>query len=388
MLACLAARYHPFHTSSLSWPRRKMPPKIVGHESKRAAATAPAPEAKRSYAQVLAAPSASASAPQSRGAALERTETKQSRLDADFVLQPVDASQRADSVEQPGDFMRLPHALVSKVVSFLSVSEHLNLAALLCRKASDAARSRLSWATRVDFSRCRSVPAQTSWLEAWGCLPSEVVVLSAYPHADARAPELFLRAAGRHATLVEVRSTHQHNKADTVSPDMWHGDEFPFLQTLRFAGHVYGGFRSATAELPSLERLEVIPAGLWDRPEFVWDARKLPRLQRLDLTVMLRQRMHPSVLPILRRLHAHADFETVDALLEAFPHCSVLDWLAIDFEHETTALQHDLLLRCALDLHLPLRELSINFDLHSHAMRGMSSTSCRSSRRLSTCLSG
>jgi hypothetical protein len=199
----------------------------------------------------------------------------------------------------------LPDLALVTMISFLSVSEHLHSAAPLCKQLLAAAKTRLSWGDRADFSRARGLPTApaVNWAKVWRCRPLHVVcALPRRPRYEKRRLESdFLAAVSAKAERITVVNFVIQGLCDP-DVDIWTAERFPSLTALDIAiPYPVPAFDGMTARLPLLRTLRTVQEY---RPVKL-DPAKLPQLRSVQLGLAGDGRVDPSVLPLLTEVTLH-----------------------------------------------------------------------------------
>jgi hypothetical protein len=202
--------------------------------------------------------------------------------------------------ENIGRLSCLSRPLICSVFSYLGVSDHVCLAARLCRAAHNASRSPLSWPRRLDFRKFATLPP-ASWLHEWGCHPVEELTLGTQAIVSEQVDATgFLCAVGVRCTAIRLVASANH-QGSVKTRRIWTESNFPLLQALVF--ELSGVSRAAhyfdhhTAHLPSLSKLEG-----YSGDRFQWDPKRLPQLTSLSMAATDSEPVDSSLFPMLRQL--------------------------------------------------------------------------------------
>lgn len=288
-------------------------------------------------------------------------ETKRSHRRSRRKRERTVAASLTKSEAKPTIVVALPLVLLARVVSFLSVQDHLCSAARVCKQLRSACKNVHSWATLVDFSRFPLLPS-LDWLDRWSCRPRHVwLSLGCRCQDDREVPESFLCAVGRRATRIHLVEFKPFRAGDMLiaRPGTWQAWEFPRLQELAIgASNPLSAalFDSKRAMLPLLKRL-LLTGG---SASFQRDPQRLPSLQSLYLWPDNQQALiDPSLFPVLR--HYRLQFLTAPRsggpthweMLAQLTKCTRLKALSMDLKLQS-AFECNLLLAAAADAKLPV----------------------------------
>lgn len=228
----------------------------------------------------------------------------------------------AESESKTNLLQRLPSPLAACVISFLTVHDHLTVAARVSKAWLALAQHPLSWDAHVEVWSERLPPA--AWaVSKWGFRPASLRIdqrLIYFP--GFRFPTVFLQSLAPSLTSLAMRASHT-----------W------LLGSLA---------------LPSLTALSVSPTPL----HFALSEARLPALQRLELDDC--QQLHASVAPHLTHFRGelgHRDSTPIGF----FERCPRLESLTLVFRH-TNAHAAPVLLAIVTDRKWPLRALEIVVD--------------------------